>query len=158
MIQWFVRNLRRARSSLRLSKCGNVAVEFAFVLPFLLLLVSGTYDFGRAFAAKLTLDGAARAGAQYALYNHDKAEDTAGVIQTVRDDAGETEQTLTVTPDYYCTCVDGTAVACSGSCGGGEVPLRYIKVDVSRPFELMFDYPLVTNPMTLEGYAELRLR
>jgi Flp pilus assembly protein TadG len=41
---------------------GAAAVEFALVLPFLLLLVCGLIDFGRAYNAKLTLTHAAREG------------------------------------------------------------------------------------------------
>lgn len=137
---------------------GNIAVEFAFVLPILLLLAAGAFDFGMGFNEKLRLEGAARAGAQYALYNGDKAEDSAGVIQSARDDANDTAEVLTVTPVYYCTCLDGSQIACDGSCAGGEVPLRYIQVDVSRTLDLMFDYPLISDPLVIQGHAEMRLR
>lgn len=147
---WLARLYRRVE--------GNAAIEFAFAVPFLLLLLSGAYDFGRGFNEKLRLDGAARAGAQYALYNYDKVEDSAGVIQAARDDADDTAGLLTVTPVYYCTCLDATPVACGGSCTGGEVPLRYIQVHVSRTFDLMFDYPLIADPLVIQGHAELRLR
>ena len=36
--------------------------------------------------------------------------------------------------------------------------MRYIEVDVSGPFEFLFDYPTTTGSMTLTGRAELRLR
>ncbi|MCH6469348.1 TadE/TadG family type IV pilus assembly protein [Sinomonas terrae] len=43
---------------------GAAAVEFALVLPALLLLVLGVLDFGRIFSAQQTLTYAARAGAR----------------------------------------------------------------------------------------------
>ena len=43
---------------------GAAAVEFALVLPFLLLLVFGLVDFGRAYNAKVTLTHAARESAR----------------------------------------------------------------------------------------------
>ena len=43
---------------------GAAAVEFALVLPILLLLVFGIVDFGRAYNAKISLSGAAREGAR----------------------------------------------------------------------------------------------
>lgn len=43
---------------------GAVAVEFALVLPALLLLVLGIIDFGRVFDAQQTLTFAARSGAR----------------------------------------------------------------------------------------------
>lgn len=159
------RSLRPRRTKPRrrlapLFRCarGNVSVEFALVLPFLLLLVMGAFDFGRGFTEKLRLNSAARAGAQYALEKYNKVEDTAGVIQSARNDAEDVNNALTVTPRYYCACLTGGEIACGTSCSGGEVPMRYIEVDVSGPFQLMFDYPMTTGTMTLQGHAELRLR
>lgn len=45
---------------------GAAAVEFALVLPLLLLLVFGIIDFGRALNAQITLTQAAREGARLA--------------------------------------------------------------------------------------------
>jgi Flp pilus assembly protein TadG len=45
---------------------GSVAVEFALLLPILLLLVFGVVDFGRAISAQITLTQAAREGARLA--------------------------------------------------------------------------------------------
>lgn len=123
-----------------------------------MLLVMGAYDFGRGFTEKLRLNSAARAGAQYALQGYNLVEDNSGVIQSARDDAEDGGGTLTVTPRYFCTCLTGGEIPCGTSCTGGEVPMRYIEVDVSGPFEFMFDYPMTSGTMTLQGHAELRLR
>jgi Flp pilus assembly protein TadG len=45
---------------------GAAAVEFALLLPLLLLLVFGIIDFGRALNAQITLTQAAREGARLA--------------------------------------------------------------------------------------------
>jgi len=45
---------------------GAAAVEFALLLPLLLLLVFGIIDFGRAINAQITLTQAARTGARLA--------------------------------------------------------------------------------------------
>src|SRR6266567_7565664 len=45
---------------------GSVAVEFALLLPVLLLLIFGIIDFGRAINAQITLTQAAREGARLA--------------------------------------------------------------------------------------------
>ena len=44
------------------SERGAVAVEFAILLPLLLMLVLGTIEFGRAYNAQITLTNAARDG------------------------------------------------------------------------------------------------
>lgn len=62
---------------------GAAAVEFALILPFLLLLVFGLVDFGRAYNAKVTLTHAAREGVRvWAL-----TKDATRAGQTTRDAA-----------------------------------------------------------------------
>jgi hypothetical protein len=78
------------------------------------------------------------------------------VTQSALDDAED--DSLVVTPNIYCKCLDEVVVVCGTACTGGEVPMRYIEVDVSGPFEFLFDYPLTTGSMTLTGHAEMRLR
>ncbi len=46
--------------SYRRNDSGAAAVELALVLPFLLLLLCGIIDFGRAYNARITLSNAAR--------------------------------------------------------------------------------------------------
>src|SRR5574342_974403 len=53
-------NVSRARHA----DHGAAAVEFALVLPILVLLLFGIIDFGRMLAAKITLAEAAREGAR----------------------------------------------------------------------------------------------
>jgi Flp pilus assembly protein TadG len=48
---------------------GATAVEFALLLPVLLLIVFGIIDFGRALNAQITLTQAAREGARLAALN-----------------------------------------------------------------------------------------
>lgn len=56
--------LRRLRPS---RQRGQELVEFAIVLPLLLIIVIGVMDLGRAFHASITVANASRAGARYAV-------------------------------------------------------------------------------------------
>ncbi len=56
--------MRRGRWRRVASDRGAAAVEFALVLPLLLLLVFGIIDFGRALNTQITLTEAAREGAR----------------------------------------------------------------------------------------------
>ena len=55
-------------------------VEFALVLPMLLLLILGAMDFGRMFYAKMVLTNAAREGANYLAYHQSDKDD--GYVNT----------------------------------------------------------------------------
>lgn len=56
------------------SERGAAAVEFAILLPLLLMLVLGTIEFGRAYNAQITLTNAARDGVRYMAIAKDPAE------------------------------------------------------------------------------------
>lgn len=50
---------------------GQALVEFALILPILLILLLGILDFGRAIAAYNSVSNAARSGARVAIVNQD---------------------------------------------------------------------------------------
>ncbi|MDR7157520.1 TadE/TadG family type IV pilus assembly protein [Arthrobacter sp. BE255] len=62
------------------SERGAVAVEFAILLPLLLMLVLGTIEFGRAYNAQITLTNAARDGVRVmAIANDPTSAKTAAI-------------------------------------------------------------------------------
>lgn len=86
---------------------GQALVEFAFVLPVLLLLIFGLFDVARAVWQENTLAYAAREGTRYAIVHGSASESPAtqashaAVAAVVRDAAvGVSNITVTVTyPD-----------------------------------------------------------
>lgn len=59
---------RCASFTLRSEEKGQEMVEFAIVLPLLLLIVFGVMDLGRTFHASITIANAAREGARFGIY------------------------------------------------------------------------------------------
>ncbi len=55
--------------SIRRSESGQSAVEFALVLPILILILMGVFDFGRAFYAYSVVANSAREGARAGVYS-----------------------------------------------------------------------------------------
>jgi Flp pilus assembly protein TadG len=53
---------------------GQAIVEFALILPILLLILMGVFDFGRAIVAYNTVSEAARNGARVAIVNQTSAD------------------------------------------------------------------------------------
>ena len=62
---------------------GQALVEFALLLPFLLLLLLGVIEFGRAWNVKQVLTNASREGARYAVV-YDVAITQTGVVDSVK--------------------------------------------------------------------------
>ncbi len=63
--------LKEVRSGLK----GQDLVEFAIVLPLLLLLVFGVFDLGRLFHAGITITSAAREGARFGTRNREATDE-----------------------------------------------------------------------------------
>lgn len=121
----------------------NVAqalLEFALIVPLLLLLIMGVLDFGRAFFIKITLTNAAREGAYYLSYNpSDKTNCVGGVcyqgtIKAIQNEAYSIG--INITP------ADVTITNC---CTTGQ----YVEVKVRQTVQLtiyrVFYGPLVLN-------------
>ncbi|NCO32333.1 MAG: hypothetical protein AUJ92_03430 [Armatimonadetes bacterium CG2_30_59_28] len=85
---------------------GTAAVEFALALPFMLLVLAGIVDFGRAYSMRVTLTNAAREGARYAAGNPD---DVTGAATRVMDELSGSNVSLASMSDISLSAPDGTA-------------------------------------------------
>jgi len=97
---------------------GATAVEFALVLPLLLLLVCGIIDFGRALNAQITLTQAAREGARLEALGYSNA-----AIQT---------RTAAAAPS-----LGGVNVTIAQTCTPGAGPTADAQVNVSYSFSFI---------------------
>ncbi len=101
---------------------GQSLTEFALGITFILVLMAGVMDLGRAYFSFLSLQDAAQEGA---LYGSLSAPDTAGIRARVRDSSGW--------PIDFSTFTDGQiqVVITGPACSGNE-----IKVTVNLDFML----------------------
>lgn len=123
---------------LRGSESGSALLELALTVPFLVLLLIGVIDLGRAEHYNILLESAARAGVQYGAQNSITAVDNAGITSASR---GESYLPgITVTPSTFCQCADGSASTCStGDCLNSHFN-RHVNVVVSGKFNWLFSY------------------
>jgi Flp pilus assembly protein TadG len=139
----------RLGGQLRGCSAGTAAAEFGLTLPFLVLLAFGAYDYGGAFVEGVRLTGAARAGAQQAIYGAPDWDDTAIAEQAALEEyvghaLTESEilaMEVSAVADTFCGCSDGTTVSCSDSCPGGSAPSRFVRVTLSNAVPLVLHYP-----------------
>jgi hypothetical protein len=108
---------------------GAAAVEFALVLPVLLLIIFGIIDFGRMLNAQITLTEAAREGARAAAI--------------LGKSAGE-DRIHSVTDDSIGTSVDHVVTACP------DPPNN--RADASA--ELTYQFEFVTPLAVLAGLGD----
>jgi Flp pilus assembly protein TadG len=96
---------------------GAAAVEFALVLPLLMLLVFGIAEFGRAYHIQTTLSNAARDGVRVMALQNDPAAARA----TVQASAS----TLSVTPSQISVTPTSCAATATTSAGTATVTISY---------------------------------
>lgn len=77
---------------------GQAVVEFALVLPLLILLIFGMVDFGWLFYNKIEVNNASREGARYAAIHWNESSVETDTINLVKSFASESAQ-VTVTPN-----------------------------------------------------------
>jgi len=124
---------------------GQGLLEFALILPVLILVVFGVLDLGRAFFAQIAITNAARVGAR--SYSFDK-DMTVAAIQTATKSELQTygldptQVTVTVT----CTGTPAAPPNCASE--------QTIRVTVAYPFQLTITW-LFPNTINMSRYIEM---
>lgn len=135
------------------SDTGAAMVEFAVMLPFLLLLVTGVIEMGRYMSFGIVAAHAASAGAQYGAQNTSTMIDTNGITAAVNADSPGVTWThvLPTNPCYW----NGHSQPCTS-----QPSLYYVNVTVTGRFQPLFAYPgIPTNfPVTANVLARVNLQ
>jgi len=151
------RPVRAVAGTLR-SVSGVASLELALLLPALVLLVVGVFDYGLVIHQKTQLAHAARAGVQYALIRRPQEGDLDGVETAVNDTAPvDTTGTRVIDADLWCECPEtpGTVVSCEISTCNRSV---YIWVSIEEDYNATFYEILgISNPIHIKNEATLRL-
>ena len=123
---------------------GQEAVEFALLLPVLLLILFGILDLGRLFHAAITVANAAREGARFGMEHPTEIGNIEAAV------IGEAAGTGI---DLSDAALSEIAVSCplGGGCGSGA-PIR---VDVSYNVQLILPAIFGQAEVPVASYAEM---
>lgn len=130
----------RERNTLRKSaRRGAAAIEFAVILPVLILIVLGCVDFGRFAYSYIAVSNAARAGAGYGCV-HPFTDGTKPTWEAnIRQAAADEMQLIA---DF-----DPNQVQITSS--PQSVGDWWVTVDVAYSFHMIVNWPALPNEMTL---------
>jgi Flp pilus assembly protein TadG len=120
---------------------GQSYVETALVLPFLILLVMGVLDIGRAFNAYIVVTNAAREGARYGIAHSGNAD---GIRARVLQETTGTGVT-----------VDSADIAISYP--DGQAPRNPIQVTVTHNFQIIASLVLGLDSVPVTATAEMEI-
>jgi Flp pilus assembly protein TadG len=121
------RCLLRAGWSVKRAEAGQSLAEFALVLPILLALVIGIFEFGRAWNVYQVLTNATREGARLAIVPSTQSEDD--VHERIQDYLRRTALDT-----------DSGTITVEGFHSGAGLP---VSVQVEYPYEFQFLGPIV---------------
>nr|WP_254803826.1 TadE/TadG family type IV pilus assembly protein [Methylobacterium sp.]USU34600.1 pilus assembly protein [Methylobacterium sp.] len=134
----FARHLR----ALREEDSGAAILEFALLLPILVVLVYGCFEVGRVLLVRQAMEGAVRAGGRILARVPDPVCDTAcapGAARAVRitqgqirDNTGLSSEAVTVSPQ-------------------SDPPLGTVAMQASVAFDVMFPGPVPFKRWTLKA-------
>ncbi len=157
---------------------GQSLLEFALLLPLLMLLAVGIVDIGRAVYYTVVVNNAAKAGAEFGSQTSILASTTSQIIATAVCDANGgsprfgcrtgilTASNVTVTTG--CACDTGTGTSCNpmppaGSCPGitqdctGQIA-ECVQVQTTANFNTLFNWPGLPSSFTANGNTVMRVR
>lgn len=138
--------------SLARDESGVAALEFALILPFMLVLLAGVVDGSRVLMRSMQVRAAAQAGADYA---RTKGGTSAAIIQAAQ---GSTPLAVTATVDQYTACVSGQTITQTQAtiCPTGGSVGQYVSVAAESAFAPIIPWPAA--PTRLQAQALVRVR
>ena len=129
---------------------GASAVEFAVILPVLLLIVVGCVDFGRVMYLAIALTNSARAGAEYGIMNpYTSAQQ--GAWQSQIQQTAQNEMTQQ-------TGYDPSKLSTSATVTIESTGLRRVRVQATyTSFQTLVSWPGIPHTLTLQRAIEMRV-
>ncbi len=122
------------------SRRGFAVVEFALIMPLMLLLLAAAVDYSMLMRSAIAVGDAARAGAEFGSLNIANSANVSG-MQTAALNAAPDINHITASAAQVCKCSNGSTVNCSGgTCPSGPVR-TYAQVTVKTTVGTFFSYP-----------------
>lgn len=147
----------------RSSQAGLALIEFAIVIPMLVLLVVGLIETGRFMYLSIMVGNAARAGVQYGAQSVVTMGDTSGMRRAALND-GQNISGLSITSaGTVCACWNESAESspapsCSTiSCPTGYHRVVYVQVTAAGSFSPLVRYPILPSSYSITKQAIMRV-
>jgi len=145
-------------SRLRGATRGTAAIEFAIIVPMLLILLFGAAEVGFSVYQAMQVQDAAEAGAAYVV---EHGWGSAGITAAVTNATGLSGVTASPAPSQFCGCpsISGVVTAvCTATCTGGHPVSHYVAINVALTRQSIMPLSGLALPTTLTGQSIVRVQ
>jgi Flp pilus assembly protein TadG len=152
------RPLRGMMRAMRDDRRGVAAIEFAIMVPTLIMMTVCTVDLGMGIYSNMQVQSAAQAGAQYAMVH---GFDASLISSAVSNATGQSGISASPAPAQYCGCATSagvTNVTCGSACPAGAVSGTYVQVSTQGTYTTILPYPMIANSFALTAQAVVRVQ
>jgi Flp pilus assembly protein TadG len=152
------RRLHGTMRAMRDDRRGVAAIEFAIMVPTLIMMTVCTIDLGMGIYTNMQVQDAAQAGAQYAMVHGFDANSISTVVSNA---TGQSGISASPAPVQYCGCATAagvTNVTCGAACPAGAVSGTYVQVSTQATYTTILPYPMIANSFTLTAQAAVRVQ
>lgn len=125
---------------------GQSLIELALVVPVLIVVLLGIAEFSRLWYAYITVDNAARVGAQYGAQSREAARDVAGIEAAVREEIATLFDVTPSNPSVY--VLNGT----------DPYGYAFVSVTVTYFFHPLLPVPGIPSSLNLTKTSIMRVR
>lgn len=152
----FFRNLRQDRRGLALT-------ELALVVPMLSVLTLGTVDYSMMVLARLTVQTAARTGAEYAVENGYNSTNIASAITATSNRGGLVSSiAASPAPTQWFGCPNATtgvatAVSATTVCSTGKTAGTYVTAAAQATYTFILPWPYAPPSSLLTASSTVRI-
>jgi Flp pilus assembly protein TadG len=169
------RRLGAELARLRSDNRAVAMIEFAVVMPILVLLLLPLFDLGMGFYTKTQVMTAAESGAQYAFvhgWSGTSSTSQTSILSAVSSATGLSGVQASPAPVLACGCADGTNItysspggsfspsSCSAlaACASTQKPGAYVTISAQASYRPLFTYLIFSGSTTLSATSTVRIQ
>ena len=149
--------LRRLLARAAGDEAGVAAVEFAMLVPVLVLMVMATADIGLGIYRKMQVEQAAQAGAEWAIRNGFDADGISNAVTS----ATNAQVAVSPAPSQFCGCATSSgisAASCGTPCPSGAQAGTYATVSAQMTYTTTLNYGVAPSTYNFNVQSTVRLQ
>ena len=135
------------------SESGIAVVEFSMLAPVFVFMLVATIDVGMYIIERMKLQNSVQMAANYVAQTADDAN-----VQYVFEEGYQGKGTgIVISSEFSCECSDGVEQECPLTCSSDDYQRRHIKVTATGTFDPFFPYPGVSDGISMQRMARVRV-